>query len=385
LKCKNSLSGTLVRRNSPKQTQASRKNGSNSKGPQSAAGKKTAAQNAIHDGLFSRQVVIEQLGEQKKDFENIKNTLWEFFRPASALEELLVADFVENWWRRERIRRAEAVELRNRLETLAMRGDLRRADEVKKIRSRFLVLYGKYVAALSSRSQDSLHDITAELEDVRTELASTTPGIDFLLESLGYLERKAKEKGVLSTEDEVLVQACCGFGSEEARTFLNLNLISRRESQKSAPKNPRHTGPPPEEVSADQAELLTIVQNLRRNMEPKFETPEFERSEEPKSKQSSSEKMKTEGKESVQGERKREHSIALAAGIAIASTALRMRQQQFKIIEASEAQAGSSIAVLNPSISDRFSRAETAVERRMYRALALLAAMRAEDPSKLLP
>jgi hypothetical protein len=43
-----------------------------------------------------------------------------------------------------------------------------------------------------------------------------------------------------------------------------------------------------------------------------------------------------------------------------------------------------SVAVLDPSTSDRFSRAETAVERRMYRALALLAAMRAQCPGNLL-
>ena len=117
-----------MRINSPKQSKASRKNGSKSKGPKSPTGKKKASQNAIQDGVFSRQVIIEKLGEEKAEFEALKKRLQAFFQPSNVVEEMLVADFIENWWRRERIRRAEAVELRNRLACLSMRNNLRRID-----------------------------------------------------------------------------------------------------------------------------------------------------------------------------------------------------------------------------------------------------------------
>jgi hypothetical protein len=64
---------------------------------------------------------------------------------------------------------------------------------------------------------------------------------------------------------------------------------------------------------------------------------------------------------------------------------LKIRQKGIKLVEAIHAGARPALAVLDPSTSDRFSRAETAVERRMYRALALLAAMRTQGPGNLLP
>jgi hypothetical protein len=64
---------------------------------------------------------------------------------------------------------------------------------------------------------------------------------------------------------------------------------------------------------------------------------------------------------------------------------LTARRKGIKLVEAMDAEARPALAVLDPSTSGRFSRAETAVERRMYRALALLAAMRAQGPGNLLP
>jgi hypothetical protein len=98
----------------PKQAEASRAKGSKSKGPKSVAGKSKVAQNATRDGLFSRQVVIEQLGEKEADFENVKRRMRDVLQPTNAVEEMLVQDFIENWWGRERIRSAEATELRTR-------------------------------------------------------------------------------------------------------------------------------------------------------------------------------------------------------------------------------------------------------------------------------
>ena len=103
-------------RNSPKQTKASRENGAKSKGPKSKTGKSKAAQNSVKDGVFSRGVVIERLGEKREDLESVKKWFWDFFQPSNSVEQMLVSDFVENWWRRERVRREEEPELQNRLE-----------------------------------------------------------------------------------------------------------------------------------------------------------------------------------------------------------------------------------------------------------------------------
>jgi hypothetical protein len=81
-----------MRVNSPKQTKASRANGSKSKGPNSKAGKSKAAQNAIQDGVFARQVVIEQLGEKQAQFEQTKKLLWDFFQPSNTVVELTTTD-----------------------------------------------------------------------------------------------------------------------------------------------------------------------------------------------------------------------------------------------------------------------------------------------------
>src|SRR6202521_5106549 len=109
-----------MRINSPKQTQASRENGAKSKGVKSPRGKNRVRRNALKDGLFSKDIVIESVGERKEDFERLKKEMWDLFQPASALEEMLVADIVENWWRRQRVRRAESADLKNRLDTLGI-------------------------------------------------------------------------------------------------------------------------------------------------------------------------------------------------------------------------------------------------------------------------
>jgi hypothetical protein len=64
---------------------------------------------------------------------------------------------------------------------------------------------------------------------------------------------------------------------------------------------------------------------------------------------------------------------------------LRRRKQLLEAIEREEAKTAAPMTVVDRDISDRFARAETAVERRMYRALAALAAMRAAPVANFLP
>ena len=139
-----------MRINSPRQTQASRVNGAKSGGPKSSGGKNQVRLNALKDGLFSKDIVIASAGERKRDFEQLREEMWDLFQPASALEEMLVADIVENRWRRQRVRRAESADLKNRLETLWIRDELRRSDEVESRKAPFFDLLRNYVVALSS-------------------------------------------------------------------------------------------------------------------------------------------------------------------------------------------------------------------------------------------
>src|SRR5579864_9382753 len=162
-----------TRINSPKQTKASRENGSKSKGPKSKAGKSTSSQNAIRERLFARKIVIEALGEFQEDFDQVKNQLFETLRPSNTLEQMLVMDFAENWWRRERIRRAEAIELRNRYETAELRKKLDVEVQVEVLAERLFLLVAQYEAA--SPGRDRL-EIVQELEEIRQQLSATSHG-----------------------------------------------------------------------------------------------------------------------------------------------------------------------------------------------------------------
>src|SRR6266481_6901930 len=123
-----------MRINSPKQTEASRVNGSNSKGPASTDGKSRVRLNALKGGFLCKDIVVESAGERLEDFEKLKKQMCDFFQPASPLEEMLVADIIENHWRRRRVRQCEAVELTNRIKAQEIRDRLEREDKVRSLR-----------------------------------------------------------------------------------------------------------------------------------------------------------------------------------------------------------------------------------------------------------
>ena len=387
-----------MRINSPKQTKASRANGSKSRGPKSRTGKKRVSQNAIRDGIFSRQVVIPELGETGEKFEHCRRLFLTFFNPLNPVERMLVDDFVENWWRRERTRRAETVELRNRLTSLSMRNELRRDDEVEKLRSRFLVLCRNYSQALRSQSLDELGNITSELEETRAGLISTTVGVDFLLQILEPLHGRIQKKVPLSTEDVVLVLAGCGFGSREAINFRKVDDISKAKARERSTTKPEETVPPEVGMRGVSPDVLKgIARSLReRDERLKRESTGKDSDEGTGSVGKSSASFKTddstrsgeaqkEAKEGVQGEQTEDWAAWLFIFSDMALRHLRFRKQQIQALEDIDAKSAKDTAIISRDISDRFARAETAVERRMYRALTLLAAMRAHGLSNLLP
>ncbi len=119
-----------MRKATPNQIAASRKNGSKGKGPTSLTGKKAIRLNALKDGLFSTAIVVESAGERPEDFERFKNQIREQFRTGNPLEEMLVTDFIESRWRLQRVRRAESAALKNRLENYRIRTALKRSEEL---------------------------------------------------------------------------------------------------------------------------------------------------------------------------------------------------------------------------------------------------------------
>lgn len=74
-------------------------------GPKTEDGKNISKYNAIKHGLLSKEVFIEW--EEKKDFEGLKNELYEALEPVGSIEHLLTERIIANVWR---LRRALYVE-----------------------------------------------------------------------------------------------------------------------------------------------------------------------------------------------------------------------------------------------------------------------------------
>ena len=386
----------MARETSPKQTKASRTNGTNSKGPKSREGKARASQNAVKDGVFSRQVVIPQLGEEKTAFEAVKKRVWDELRPAGILEEMLVSDYVENWWRRERIRRAEQLDLETRAEVHAIRKQVEQEDEVEKLKTRFWVLYKRRIAPNERGSEETI----LELEEVRAKLLSTSKGAGFLLEKLGELRKGVEKEGTLSPDEEMLVEACCGVTSLPTYYIRAVNFISKRDCAKwektgsGRINNAAAAAPPSGRSETREEQLLRLALQLKRETEQMKQnapgkavgTPNADETEkEAKSSQSVNESRSKAAEAEGAVNSREDQGMVLAIWLSIAIDGLRFRQQELQMIEAVQSKNELFTLVLEPTTADRFARAETAIERRMYRALAVLFATRAGDGSKLLP
>ena len=318
----------------------------------------------------------------------MKERIWDLLQPTNALEEMLVQDFIENWWRRERIRRAETAELRTRAGFLDLRTMLNDEDHVEKLRFRFLLLYGEYVKILGSSVPTDVGDIMAESEEVRQELMATVKGVEFLLTEVEPLSRTLKKTGTLSAADELLLRACCGFGSQAATYFASINAWNPKQTKGESQANAPEFGNDAALLSKEDPQVLAIMLALAKasaelRRKPAAETPEPDSTAMPKTQESENTEDKKK-EEEVQEDKGGDRSVMLEAIVVAALGDLRRRKQLLENIEREEAKTAASMTVVDRDISDRFARAETAVERRMYRALAALAAMRAGPGSNLL-
>jgi len=96
-----------------------------STGPKTPTGKAASSQNARKHGLTSKQVVIKS--ENIEQFEALKQSLEDDYKPATTTEQLLVNEIAENYWRLIRARRAET-ELLDRDFESAITGDSAELD-----------------------------------------------------------------------------------------------------------------------------------------------------------------------------------------------------------------------------------------------------------------
>jgi len=325
-------------------TQASRGNGAKSKGPNSKAGKSKSAKNALKDGVFSRGVVIETLGEKREDFEKAKKSFWDFFQPSNSLEEMLVWDFVDNWWRRERVRRAEELELQNRLELGQLKDDLRRSDEVERLRLRFAVLFRDYLIGARFKAA---HEIPSDLQKVRQELASTALGIDFLLLLVKMIAPSPEDTGILTPRRRALLNVISGLGDEGTSAALVLDPVGEISRERAAKARASKDQIQSQRSTASEAEMKNQGEAIRL-------APELP-------------------------------SEFISTHIDIVIDQLNQRKRHLQMMQEGEWANRMATAMVDPRTSERFWRAETQAERRMYRALSALAAMRSQSPSELPP
>src|SRR6185312_9560748 len=301
---------------------ASRTNGGKSGGPKTARGKQRAAQNSVKDGIFSRGIVIPTLDEKEADFNKIKAEFWKTLHPVGSLEETLVIDFVENWWRRERIRRAEHLELSARLGIANISDKVARAGKIQKLKGEFLLLCESLTqdTALDARTRTQLIE---KLENLRLELASSSDGVLFLRRQVRNLQSSVDRGLALNEKQIVTLRACCGLASEVTLAVLEINS-GLNQSTKSA--SPDSTGALQfERLTEKEKEVLRIAAALKyesgklkaergQNLVP-VESPSLTVKDLPEPQQSADGTLKEQAREEGRGETLKSLSEVLSIAI----------------------------------------------------------------------
>jgi len=188
----------------------------------------------------------------------------------------------------------------------------------------------------------------------RSQLASTPLGIQFLIEKVNAVKGEAESKGQIDWASDVTLRACAGLTDGRAANSSVINGINIVESAKAAE---------------------------RARAEQRGGTGQTERTKPQKAKRGRSARQR-EAEERNQADRR----FVLVLAIEEIIRPLKLREKVLEAIEKSQHKTRMVAAVLPAdSTCDRFARAETTFDRRMYRALvALLALKQAKGASKLL-
>jgi hypothetical protein len=330
--------------------EANRRNALKSTGPKSARGKQKSRLNSLKDGLFSKEVVVTAAGERVENFKRFEAWVWDSAQPDGAIEEILTNDVVANWWGRQRIRRCQSAELENRLENLKAHDLYLRSDEIEPLTIRFRLALEQYQAAPNSLPSKDFNEIITELENVRSQLASTSLGLEFLIKKVKGVKEEAESNGQISVASEVTLRACAGFTNHLAVCCRGMNWVIKKESAKAAER-------------AQSRQRGGIGQT--KEVEPE-----------------KAKRVQSGGQREAGESSKAELKFVLVSTIEDVERELELRKQVLEAIEESYDKTRVAAAVLPAdSTYDRFARAETAYDRRLYRALALLTMKQARETS----
>src|SRR5437879_3821530 len=98
---------------SPKQLAANRRNAQKSTGPKTPDGKAVAKMNALKHGLLSADAVVRglKLHESPRQFNALREQLWQDLSPVGPLEKWLVERILTTCWRLHRVPIAERGEI----------------------------------------------------------------------------------------------------------------------------------------------------------------------------------------------------------------------------------------------------------------------------------
>ncbi len=207
---------------------ASRINGAKSKGPTSQKGKNRAKLNALKDGIFSSQVIVTAIGERAEDFEKLQKRVLDYFKPANIVEEMLVVDLVENWWRRQRIKRVESADIATNVIKNASKGN-EKERAISSLRSRFLEIYNQKIATLGPNLQ--FGDLGKELDEVRLQLRNTSSGISFLIDMVESVRKSLLYSKGAPANSLALLAACAGPADANTRICANVVDQAKQKAQ----------------------------------------------------------------------------------------------------------------------------------------------------------
>jgi hypothetical protein len=294
--------------------QASRENGRKSKGPVSPQGKGRTRLNALKQGLFSQELMVESAGESPQEADALLSEVWGYFQPRDPVTKLLVHDFFNSWWRLQRPRRCETAEIRRRTETARYRRHYEKISEADSLKGRFMRDYVKLCSPPSEKADQEA--LSLSLGETRKQLAQTSLGLKFLIGLVQPIEKTVETWGFFSASAAVTLLAACGEEDEEAKGCVALNKVFKLEVEKSK--------------KAKKADKTTFEQN----------------------KLVLSELLKSKVRE------------------------MRVKQDIFRKLESLEEEAYLASLVMPPTeCSEKIHRAEAALERRFFRTLNYLLAL----------
>jgi hypothetical protein len=381
-----------MRENSKKQTAASRKNGGKSPGPTSADGKQKSRLNALKDGNYAKQAVVTAAGERVLDFKRLEAWMWESVKPDGAIEEILTSDAVDSWWGRQSARRGKSAALQNYLVNLQTHDIYLAGDEIEPLMLRFQFSLERYQGMTASTPSGDRHEIVTELESLRSQLASTPRGLEFLIMKVNAVKEQAEWKGQISDASDAVLGACVGLTNDLVRYCRGINLVNKTESAKTAAR--AQAG---QSAGAGQTKATAAQEKAQGDQSQyKGEAAEWNEAEAAargQARQSAGAgQTKATGQEKAQGDQRQRKAEAagryeaeqrrtlLVSSIKSIARQLKHRKQLLEQIEISQDKTRWAAAVLpDDRTYERFERAETTYDRRLYRALEALQARKARQ------